>query len=100
VTLGENPNYEVTTADGTFTITAKPITVTAIAASKVYGEADPETLSYTVEGLVGNDTLGGALRFVAEYALRNDEPGACELREAIDRYELIAERIESAMGGE
>ena len=46
------------------------------------------------------DTLGGALRFVAEYALRNDEPGVCDLREAIDRYELIAERIESAMGGE
>lgn len=45
------------------------------------------------------DTLGGALRFVAEYALRNDEPGVCGLREALDRYEAIAGRIEDALEG-
>ena len=43
------------------------------------------------------DTLGRALRFVAEYALRNDEEGECDLAAALDRYELIAERIESAL---
>ena len=44
------------------------------------------------------DTLGRALRFVAECALRNDEPGVGDLRDALDRYEAIAGRIEDALG--
>lgn len=45
------------------------------------------------------DELGKALRFVAEYALRNDEDGVGDIAEALDRYERIAERIEQAAGG-
>ena len=56
-TIGENKNYEVTTnTPAEFTITKKPVTVTVVAAGKVYGEEDPE-LKANVEGLVGTDTL-------------------------------------------
>lgn len=41
-------------------ITQKTITVVADSKTKVEGEADPQ-LTYTVEGLVGEDTLSGAL---------------------------------------
>ena len=46
----------------TWTITRKPITVTAEPKSKVYGEDDP-ALTYHVNpgGLVGVDTLSGSL---------------------------------------
>ena len=60
VTLGENPNYDVTAANGTFTITKKAATVTAVDATKVYGDADPE-LTATVTGLIGEDTLNYTL---------------------------------------
>lgn len=46
------------------------------------------------------DTLGRALRFVAEYALRNDEDGVADVQEALDRYEAIVGRIERAVGGD
>ena len=42
------------------TIAKKGLTVTADAKSKTQGEADP-ALTYTAEGLVGNDTLTGVL---------------------------------------
>ena len=42
------------------TIAKKGLTVTAEAKSKTQGEADP-ALTYTAEGLVGSDTLTGAL---------------------------------------
>ena len=45
------------------------------------------------------DTLGRALRFVAEYALRNDDGGVVDVQEALDRYEAIVGRIERAVGG-
>ena len=44
----------------TFTISKKPLTITAEAKTKVYGEADPE-LTYTVDGLIEGDALTGAL---------------------------------------
>lgn len=56
-------NYTVTIpASATGKINPKPITVTAAAKTKTYGEADP-TLTYRVNdgGLVGSDTLTGAL---------------------------------------
>lgn len=40
------------------------------------------------------DDLGRALRFVVEYAIRNDEPDIMELDAALDRYERLVERIE------
>ena len=60
VTLGSNPNYEVTTTTGTFTINKKSATVTANNKSKTYGNADP-ALTATVTGTVGNDVLNYTL---------------------------------------
>ena len=72
----ESANYTVTVANGTMTIEPKPVTVTIISASKVYGEPDPtfewshtalaydeltEKLGFTVTRAPGND--------VGEYAL-------------------------------
>ena len=53
-----NYNGGETTAD--FTIAKASVTVTAEAKSKTYGEADP-ALTYSASGLVGSDTLTGAL---------------------------------------
>jgi hypothetical protein len=62
VTLGTNPNYSVTKTDGTLTISARPVTVTADDRTKTYGDADP-VLTYQVTGgsLVGGDAFTGAL---------------------------------------
>lgn len=54
VTAGEK------TASIEFTIAKAALTVTASAQSKVYGKPDP-ALTYTSEGLIGNDTFSGAL---------------------------------------
>ncbi|TDN42340.1 beta strand repeat-containing protein, partial [Azoarcus indigens] len=59
-----NANYSITFTGNTLTITPKAITVSADAASKTYGDADP-TLGWTANGLVGSDTLGGSLSRVA-----------------------------------
>lgn len=48
---GGVPKYNITTGEAIFTITPKPITVTADDLSKIYGEEDPE-LTVTIEGLV------------------------------------------------
>ena len=56
-------NYIVdSTIDGTWTVNARPITVTADNLSRIYGTANP-TLTYTVggSGLVNGDTLSGLL---------------------------------------
>lgn len=55
-----NANYNITYANGTLTINPKPLTITADAKSKAYGEADP-ALTYTSEGLINNDAITGAL---------------------------------------
>ena len=60
VTLGSNPNYEVTAANGTFTINKATATVTADNKSKTYGATDP-TLTATVTGVVNNETLNYTL---------------------------------------
>ncbi|NBS14919.1 MAG: hypothetical protein EBT57_08980, partial [Verrucomicrobia bacterium] len=44
-----------------FSITARPLTVTVNAVSKIYGASDP-ALTYTVTGLQGSDVMTGALR--------------------------------------
>ena len=56
IELGDNPNYDITTEDGIFTINAKAITLTADDNEKTYGEDDPE-LTATVEGLEEGDEL-------------------------------------------
>jgi hypothetical protein len=56
-----NANYSVVSFTGAdFTISVRPITITANALSKTYGDADP-ALTYSVNGLVGGDELTGAL---------------------------------------
>ena len=52
----ETENYKVTCVPGAFTITAKPVTVTADDKQMVYGGAAPE-FTVTAEGLVGNDEI-------------------------------------------
>ncbi len=65
-TLAANANYTLTYVGANFTINPAPLTVTAMAASKVYGASDPATLNYTLTGtLIGSDTLSGALARVA-----------------------------------
>lgn len=60
---GTAGNYLVTYADGTLSITQRPITVTVNAGSKIYGSVDP-LLTYQLSSgnLIGSDVLGGALR--------------------------------------
>jgi hypothetical protein len=69
-----NSNYEITFVSANLTVTAKPVTVTADAKSKVNGDNDP-ALTYTTIGLLGGDTLSGALtrdagENVGTYAIR------------------------------
>jgi len=59
-TLAASDNYSITFTGAKFTITKRPLTITAEAKSKVEGAQDPE-LTYTVEGLVEGDKLTGAL---------------------------------------
>ena len=57
----EAPFYASTTNYATVTITPRPLSVTAEAKGKVYGEADP-ALTYTADGIVPGETpLSGAL---------------------------------------
>lgn len=53
-------NYNISFVAGMLTVTPKILTVTAVAKSKTYGEADP-ALTYTSNGLVNNDAITGAL---------------------------------------
>jgi hypothetical protein len=60
-TLAASPNYTITLfTNGQLVITPKPITVVANNQTKVYGAGDP-ALTYVATGLVGADTLSGAL---------------------------------------
>ena len=61
-TLDAGPNYAITFVSANFSITSKPITVTAEAGqSKNYGEPDP-TFTYSVSpALINGDVFSGAL---------------------------------------
>ncbi|MCM8731056.1 MBG domain-containing protein [Hephaestia sp. GCM10023244] len=62
-----NPNYVLSTrTSGSWSVTARPITVAANNQSRLYGVANP-ALTYTVTGgnLVNGDTLSGALTTTA-----------------------------------
>ena len=75
--LALSSNYTIIFTGADFKITPKPITVTADAKSKVYGEADPP-LTYQVIGtLESGDVFTGALSRdagsnVGEYAITKD----------------------------
>lgn len=51
---------DVPFTNGTLTITPAPLSVVATNLTKIYGDADPQ-LSFTATGLIGSDTLAGAL---------------------------------------
>ena len=61
-TLALSANYNLTFVEGTFTISARDITVTADDKGKTYGDADPAlTYQITSGSLVGGDTFSGTL---------------------------------------
>ena len=85
---GDLNNYAITYNSANFTIDARPITVTADAQSKVYGQADPSlTYQITSGDLVNNDGFSGSLSRVAgenvgSYAIQQNT------LDAGDNYEL------------
>src|SRR4029077_10801958 len=64
VSLGLNPNYSVTPANGTLTINKRAATVTADDKSKTYGDVNP-ALTATVTGTVNGDALNYTLATTA-----------------------------------
>ena len=65
-TLALSSNYSLTYIGANLTITGRPITVTADAKSKVYGDADPSlTYQITSGTLAAGDAITGALVRVA-----------------------------------
>ena len=58
--LSAGPDYTIYFTGADFTITPAPLTITAIALSKVYGSAEP-ALTYTVGGLQWSDTASSVL---------------------------------------
>ncbi|MEO6230216.1 MAG: MBG domain-containing protein, partial [Ferruginibacter sp.] len=64
VTLGSNPNYDVTPTDALLTVTQRSATVTANAKSKIYGDANP-ALDAAVAGTANGDVLNYSLATTA-----------------------------------
>ena len=56
----DTANYSSVSLNLTVTVGKATVSVTAEAKSKTYGESDP-ALTYTATGLIGSDTLSGAL---------------------------------------
>ena len=74
VTLGENPNYDVTPTSGWLTINKRPVTLTAESYTKIYGDSDPDEFETIATNLVGDDTLNYTIaraegENVGEYAI-------------------------------
>ncbi|HET9685264.1 MAG TPA: MBG domain-containing protein, partial [Gemmatimonadaceae bacterium] len=64
-TVTAGGNYALSYAGANLSITARPVTVTADAQSKVYGDAEPSlTYKITAGNLVGTDAFSGALSTV------------------------------------
>ncbi|WP_163366849.1 MBG domain-containing protein, partial [Klebsiella aerogenes] len=62
LTTANNPNYVVSYAGADLTVTPRAITVTANAAGRDYGDANPAlTYALTSGSLVNGDTFTGAL---------------------------------------
>src|SRR5439155_235773 len=62
--LGSNPNYTVTSTDGTLTVNPRPATVKADDKNKPYGDLNP-ALTATVTGTVNGDVLNYTLSTTA-----------------------------------
>src|SRR5207249_9027138 len=59
-------NYSITFVSASFTITAKPLTVTAVANSKVFGATDPAFAYTNSEGLSASAFTGSLTRVAGE----------------------------------
>src|SRR5207249_1012207 len=59
-------NYSITFVSANFTITAKPLTVTAVANSKVFGASDPAFAYTNSEGLSASAFTGSLTRVAGE----------------------------------
>ena len=59
----DQQGYQITNKAGTLNIAQRSITIAADTATKVYGEADPDTLAYTITAgsMVNSDVFTGAL---------------------------------------
>src|SRR5205814_8685441 len=70
LTGGSDTNYSLVLSNGTLTVTAYALSVSADAQTKSYGDSDP-TLTYQISSgaLVNGDTLTGALARVAGEAI-------------------------------
>ncbi|CAO3431384.1 MBG domain-containing protein [Azospirillum endophyticum] len=62
--LSAGGNYTLSVTDGSLTVTPRPLSVTADAQSRVYGDANP-ALTYRASGLVNGDRLMGDLAVAA-----------------------------------
>ncbi|UHC17159.1 filamentous hemagglutinin N-terminal domain-containing protein [Methylobacterium currus] len=67
LTAAANPNYAISYTGANLTVAQRPVTVTANAQSRLYGDANP-ALTYQVggRGLVNGDTLTGGLGTTAD----------------------------------
>src|SRR5207249_1475321 len=64
VTLGSNPNYNVSTTDSTLSVSKKPASVTANNKVKTYGDLNP-ALAAAIPGTVNSDVLDYTLATAA-----------------------------------
>src|SRR5207245_5339733 len=72
-TLALSSNYALTYAGASLTVTARPITVTADAKTKVYGNGDPGlTYQITSGSLAFSDTFAGSLTRIASENVGSD----------------------------
>ena len=99
VTLGENPNYNITTTGAKLTIGKKALTVTAKNQSIYVGQKIPDWTaeSYTVEGLVGEDTVEVSVEYWKDNAkveeLDKNKAGTYTIKPIVtagDNYEVNA----------
>jgi len=76
-TQGSASNYTISYADGLLTVTPRAIVLTPDAQSRVYGDANPTSGSFTIggAGLVNGDTLASSIH-VATPALITSNVGA------------------------
>ena len=58
---GSSSNYSITYTAGTLSITPRPLTVTALDQSRIYGDANPTFGNVIADNLVNGDALGASL---------------------------------------
>ena len=65
MTLGANPNYDVTSTDASLTVSKAVATVKADATSKVYGTANPALTAVVTGQVPGGDAVAYTLATTA-----------------------------------